>query len=103
MGCPQSQQMNVIKQDTEHLWNTLLTKPGQFGKQLADTVHSAVIKPIADGMSTVTADECDQTGHRAPVEYAAHQARSVRETTCGYRALGSNQTHRRWDVHSHSR
>jgi hypothetical protein len=51
----QKQQMNVIKQDTEHLWNTLLTKPGQFGKQLADTVHSAVIKPIADGMSTVTA------------------------------------------------
>jgi hypothetical protein len=50
----QKQQLEVLKKDTEGLWNTLLTKPGQFGKQLADTVHSAVIKPISEGMATVT-------------------------------------------------
>ena len=50
----QKQQLEVLKKDTEGLWNTLLTKPGQFGKQLASTVHAAVIKPITEGMATVT-------------------------------------------------
>ena len=51
----QKQQFEGLKRDTEGLWSTLLTKPGKFGKQLANTVHSAVIKPVAEGMANMTA------------------------------------------------
>jgi hypothetical protein len=51
----QKQQTETLKRDTESLWSTLLTHPAKFGKQLSDTVHAAVIKPVAEGMAGVTA------------------------------------------------
>jgi hypothetical protein len=51
----QKQQLEVLKRDTEGLWNTLLTHPSKFPKQLGDTVHAAVIKPVAEGMAGMTA------------------------------------------------
>jgi hypothetical protein len=52
----QKQQVDALKKDTEGLWHTLLTKPRDFGKQLGSTVHEAVIRPVAEGMSAVTAN-----------------------------------------------
>jgi len=52
----QKQQMDALKKDSEGLWHTLLTNPRNFGKQLGSTVHEAVIKPVAEGMSAVTAN-----------------------------------------------
>jgi hypothetical protein len=52
----QKQQMDGLKRESEGLWHTLLTKPQDFGKQLGSTVHEAVIKPVAEGMSAVTAN-----------------------------------------------
>jgi hypothetical protein len=61
----QKQQMDAIKKDTESLWNTLLTHPAKFPKQLANTVHEAVIKPVAEGMSGVTARLLEPVIHGA--------------------------------------
>jgi hypothetical protein len=52
----QKQQMESLKKDTEGLWNTLLMHPAKFPKQLASTVHEAVIKPVAEGMASMTAN-----------------------------------------------
>ena len=52
----QKQQLDTLKKDTEGLWHTLLTKPQNFPKQLGSTIHEAVIKPVAEGMSAVTAN-----------------------------------------------
>jgi hypothetical protein len=51
----QKRQLDQLAHATSGLWNTLLTKPGQFGKQLGSTIYEAVIKPVAEGMSAVTA------------------------------------------------
>jgi hypothetical protein len=51
----QKQQMDLLKKDSEGLWHTLLTNPTKFPKQLGSTVHEALIKPVADGMASVTA------------------------------------------------
>jgi len=51
----QKQQMDMLKRETEGLWHTLLTKPQNFPKQLGSTIHEEVIKPVAEGMSAVTA------------------------------------------------
>ena len=52
----QKQQMDSLKKESEGLWHTLLTNPRNFGKQFGSTVHEAVIKPVAEGMSAVTAN-----------------------------------------------
>src|ERR1017187_9941816 len=38
------------------LWNTLLTKPGDLGKQLSGTIHAAVLKPVTEGLGNLTAN-----------------------------------------------
>jgi len=52
----QKQQLDTLKHASEGLWNTLLTKPGNFGRQLGDTVHAAVLKPITEGLAGMTAN-----------------------------------------------
>ncbi len=45
------------------LWNTLLTKPGEFPKQLGGTIHSAILKPITEGLGNMTAKVLDPIIH----------------------------------------
>lgn len=45
------------------LWNTLLTKPGEFPKQLGGTIHSAILKPITDGLGNMSARVLDPIIH----------------------------------------
>jgi hypothetical protein len=45
------------------LWNTLLTNPSDFPKQLGGTIHSAVLKPITDGLGNMTARLLDPIIH----------------------------------------
>ena len=52
----QKQQMDSIKKESEGLWQTLLTHPTKFPKELASTLHEAVIKPVAEGMASMTAN-----------------------------------------------
>ncbi|MGD0499734.1 MAG: hypothetical protein ABSC23_15000 [Bryobacteraceae bacterium] len=52
----QHQEIETLKRDSESLWNTLLAKPQEFGKQLGATLHAAVLKPITDGLSNITAN-----------------------------------------------
>ena len=52
----QKQQMDTLKRESEGLWNTLLTQPRQFGKQLGDTIHGAVLRPITEGLAGMTAN-----------------------------------------------
>jgi hypothetical protein len=52
----EKQRTDMLKKESEGLWNTLLTHPTQFGKQLAGTVHSAVLKPITEGLAGMTAN-----------------------------------------------
>ena len=52
----QKQQMDTLKRESEGLWNTLLTKPGNFGRQLGETIHAAVLKPITEGLAGMTAN-----------------------------------------------
>ena len=51
-----NQEIETLKRDSESLWNTLLTKPQEFGKRLGATIHAAVLKPITEGLSNVTAN-----------------------------------------------
>ena len=52
----QKQQIDSLKKETEGLWTTLLTHPAKFPKQLGETIHAAVIKPVAEGMASITAN-----------------------------------------------
>jgi hypothetical protein len=52
----QKQQMDSLKKESEGLWNTLLMHPTKFPKELASTIHEAVIKPVAEGMASMTAN-----------------------------------------------
>lgn len=52
----QKQQMDELKKETSSLWSTLLTRPGDFGRELAGTLKAAVVKPIADGLGNMTAN-----------------------------------------------
>ncbi|HEY4359396.1 MAG TPA: hypothetical protein VGN17_00405 [Bryobacteraceae bacterium] len=52
----QHHQFEQIKGDVAGLYNTLFTKPGQFGKQLAETIKGAVLKPVTEGLAGVTAN-----------------------------------------------
>ncbi|MCE5309379.1 MAG: hypothetical protein LLG20_17195 [Acidobacteriales bacterium] len=45
------------------LWNTLLTKPGEFPKQLGSTIHSAILKPVTEGLGNMTAKVLDPIIH----------------------------------------
>lgn len=45
------------------LWNTLLTKPSDFPKQLGGTIHSAILKPITEGLGNMTAKVLDPIIH----------------------------------------
>jgi hypothetical protein len=48
-------QFDTIKSASEQLWNTLFTKPQEFGKQLTNTVKTAALKPVTDSLSNMTA------------------------------------------------
>ncbi|HEY4360105.1 MAG TPA: hypothetical protein VGN17_04020 [Bryobacteraceae bacterium] len=50
----QHQQFEQVKSEAEKLYNTLFTKPKDFGKDLASTLHSAFLKPVTEGFAGVT-------------------------------------------------
>jgi hypothetical protein len=45
------QQTDEVKSAVEPLVHTLLTRPGDFGKQLGDMLHQAALKPIEEGLT----------------------------------------------------
>ena len=46
----QKREMEEIQNKTSGLFHTLFTKPQEFGKQLAGTLHEAALKPITEGL-----------------------------------------------------
>ena len=56
MGEEYRREFETIQQSAEGLFHTLFTKPAQFGKQLGDTLREAMLKPVIDGMSKMTAN-----------------------------------------------
>jgi hypothetical protein len=48
-------QFDSIKADAEGLFHTLFTNPSKFGKQLAGTLKEATLKPITEGLGSLTA------------------------------------------------
>ena len=48
-------QEKSIEKVLDKLYNTLFTKPRDFGKDLAKTIHEEVLKPVVSGISGVTA------------------------------------------------
>ena len=59
------QQLDELTHTAEGLFKTLLTKPGEFGKQLGNTLHEAILKPVTEGLGGMVA----QTLH--PLIYGA--------------------------------
>lgn len=51
----QLKQFDEIKSVSAGLFNTLLTKPSQFGPQLGSTLHAAILKPITEGLGGMAA------------------------------------------------
>lgn len=49
------QQFDEVQRTAESLAHTLLTKPGEFGRQLATTIHEAVLKPVTEGIGSMVA------------------------------------------------
>ena len=52
----QKRRTDELAKTSTALWNTLLTKPGDFGKQLSGTIHAAVLKPVTEGLGNMTAN-----------------------------------------------
>ena len=52
----QKRRTDELAKSSTALWNTLLTKPGDFGKQLTGTIHAAVLKPVTEGLGNLTAN-----------------------------------------------
>jgi hypothetical protein len=50
------QQEKSIEKVAEKLYDTLFTKPKDFGKDLAKTIHQEVLKPVVEGVSGITAN-----------------------------------------------
>lgn len=51
----QRHQFETIQKDAEGLFNTLFTKPAEFGKQLAAELKAAFLKPVTEGLSNTVA------------------------------------------------
>lgn len=51
----QRRQFDTIQRDAQGLFETLFTRPAEFGKQLAQTVRAAFLKPITEGLSNTVA------------------------------------------------
>ena len=49
-------QIDGLQKQAERLFDVLFTKPKNFGKDLANTIHAAVIKPVVETISTGTAN-----------------------------------------------
>ena len=49
------QQFDEVAHAAQALAHTLLTKPAEFGKQLASTLHEAILKPITEGIGNLAA------------------------------------------------
>jgi glutamyl-tRNA reductase len=47
------QQEKSIEKVADKLYNTLFTKPKDFGKDLAKTIHQEVLKPVVSKASAV--------------------------------------------------
>jgi hypothetical protein len=52
----QRQQLDILKREAESVWNTLLTRPSEFGRHIGKTIHSALVRPVAEGLANVTAN-----------------------------------------------
>jgi len=48
-------QVDVIQKASSGLMHTLFTKPGDFPKQLGDTIREAVLKPVTEGLGGMVA------------------------------------------------
>ncbi len=53
----QQRQLDSIKGPAAGLFNTLFTKPREFGKQLGSTVEGAVLNPITEGLGGIVAKQ----------------------------------------------
>jgi len=53
----QKKQFDSIKSEASSLFETLITKPSQFGSQLAAKLKEAIIRPIADGFGALIAEK----------------------------------------------
>ncbi|HZV06994.1 MAG TPA: hypothetical protein VE999_18070, partial [Gemmataceae bacterium] len=48
-------EFDEVERTAQSLAHTLLTNPGDFGKQLASTLHEAILKPITEGIGSMMA------------------------------------------------
>jgi hypothetical protein len=80
----QHQQFDGLKKDLEGLYNTLFTKPKDFGKQFSATIHTAALRPITEGLSGLTA------GVLQPLIYGSDGKGGLAGATRGL--FGSTQT-----------
>src|SRR5579885_358060 len=48
-------EFDEVERTAQSLAHTLLTRPGEFGKQLASTVREAILKPITEGIGSMVA------------------------------------------------
>ena len=48
-------EFDEVERTAQSLAHTLLTKPAEFGKQLASTIHEAILKPITEGIGSLAA------------------------------------------------
>src|SRR5579885_955521 len=48
-------EFDEVERTAQSLAHTLLTNPGEFGKQLASTVREAILKPITEGIGSMVA------------------------------------------------
>ena len=55
-----------VQKTTEKLVNTLLTKPGNFSKELGSTIHAAILQPITHGVVSNVVSDRDHPCHIRP-------------------------------------
>ena len=48
-------EVDEIQKVSSGLLHTLFTKPGEFPKQLRDTIHDAMLKPVTEGLGEMVA------------------------------------------------
>ncbi|MEI9971038.1 MAG: hypothetical protein WDO73_02740 [Ignavibacteriota bacterium] len=51
----EKQEFEEIAKTSAGLWNTLFTKPKEFGSQLTATLKAALLKPVTEGLGNMTA------------------------------------------------
>jgi len=52
----QQEQLDKLVKTSQGLFHTLFTKPKDFGRELANTIHASLLKPVTEGLGNVTAN-----------------------------------------------